>query len=81
MASVRSAKRLVVKIGSSLLVGRDNGALRADWLAGLAEDVAAARARGTDVIVVSSGSMRLAGPRLALLDPIFRWNKVRRPRR
>ncbi len=69
MASVSSAKRLVVKIGSSLLVGRDDGALRADWLAGLAEDVAAARARGTDVIVVSSGSIALGRAALGLAGP------------
>jgi glutamate 5-kinase len=56
---LRAARRLVVKIGSALLVDRASGALREDWLAALAEDLAAARARGTDVIVVSSGSIAL----------------------
>ena len=55
---LNSARRLVVKIGSALLVDRVTG-LRGDWLRGLAEDVAAARARGTDVILVSSGSIAL----------------------
>lgn len=55
---VTKARRLVVKIGSALLVDRVTG-LRGDWLRGLAEDVAAARARGTDVILVSSGSIAL----------------------
>ncbi len=59
MASLSDAKRLVVKIGSALLVDRDTGALRADWLRALAEDVAAIKARGTDVILVSSGSIAL----------------------
>ncbi|SEN25992.1 glutamate 5-kinase [Loktanella fryxellensis] len=59
MAALTDARRLVVKIGSALLVDRDSGALRADWLASLAQDVARIRARGTDVILVSSGSIAL----------------------
>jgi glutamate 5-kinase len=57
MASLSQAKRVVVKIGSSLLV--DGGDLRRDWLAGLAEDVAMLRQRGVDVVLVSSGSIAL----------------------
>ncbi len=45
--------RLVIKVGSSLLVGADG--LRRGWLEGLVAEIAAARARGQDVIVVSSG--------------------------
>ena len=52
------ARRLVVKIGSALLVDRETG-LRHDWLGGLALDVVAAKARGADVILVSSGSIAL----------------------
>jgi glutamate 5-kinase len=54
---IRDAKRLVVKIGSALLVGADG--LKRDWLVGLAADVADARARGADVVLVSSGSIAL----------------------
>ena len=57
MASLSKAKRIVVKIGSALLVS--GGDVRAAWLASLAEDVARARARGQDVILVSSGSIAL----------------------
>ena len=53
------AKRLVVKIGSALLVDKASGALRAEWLHALAEDVARLKAGGTDVILVSSGSIAL----------------------
>ncbi|MGF1552382.1 MAG: glutamate 5-kinase [Paracoccaceae bacterium] len=53
-----AARRLVVKVGSALLVDPETG-LRADWLAGLAADLAEARARGTDVAVVSSGAIAL----------------------
>lgn len=59
MAALTDAKRLVVKIGSALLVDRDTGAFRADWLQSLADDVADIRARGTDVVLVSSGSIAL----------------------
>jgi len=64
MASVAEARRLVVKIGSALLV--EAGRLRSDWLAGLALDVADARARGTQVILVSSGSIALGRAILGL---------------
>jgi len=66
MASLKDAKLLVVKIGSALLVDRTTGALRADWLRGLAEDVAAAKARGTGVVLVSSGSIALGRAVLGL---------------
>ncbi|WP_439154631.1 glutamate 5-kinase [Yoonia sp.] len=59
MAALSDARRLVVKIGSALLVDSRTGALRADWLTSLAADVARIRARGTDVILVSSGSIAL----------------------
>ncbi|MDA3859320.1 MAG: glutamate 5-kinase, partial [Roseovarius sp.] len=59
MATVSRAKRLVIKIGSALLVDRATGELRAEWLRALAEDVVRLRARGTDVILVSSGSIAL----------------------
>ena len=57
MASLSEARRLVAKIGSSLLV--HNGRLRADWLRALAEDVAHLKSSGTDVVLVSSGSIAL----------------------
>ena len=59
MAALGNARRLVVKIGSALLVDRASGALRRDWLVSLAQDVARIKARGTDVVLVSSGSIAL----------------------
>lgn len=64
---VRTARRLVVKIGSALLVDRALG-LRTGWLEGLAADVAAAKSRGTDVVIVSSGSIALGRKVLGLPD-------------
>ncbi|MFD1341287.1 glutamate 5-kinase [Litorisediminicola beolgyonensis] len=59
MATLSDAHKLVVKIGSALLVERGTGALRLDWLRSMAEDVARLKARGTDVVLVSSGSIAL----------------------
>lgn len=53
------ARRVVVKIGSALLVDAGSGALRSDWLAGLAADVAAMAMRGVEVVIVSSGAIAL----------------------
>ena len=64
---VRAAKRLVIKIGSALLVDRARG-LRLDWLRALALDVAEARTRGADVVLVSSGSIALGRKVLGLAD-------------
>jgi len=57
--------RLVVKVGSALLVGAD-GEPRRGWLSALVGELAAARARGQDVIVVSSGAIALGARRLGL---------------
>ncbi|MGB0959704.1 MAG: glutamate 5-kinase [Halocynthiibacter sp.] len=59
MATLKDAKRLVVKIGSALLVDAATGRLKSAWLHCLAEDVAALKAQGTDVVIVSSGSIAL----------------------
>jgi glutamate 5-kinase len=53
------AKRIVVKIGSSLLVDNASGALKADWLRSLADDIAKLKAEGKEIIVVSSGAIAL----------------------
>ncbi len=66
MAALTDARRLVVKIGSALLVDRLTGALRAGWLASLAQDVAWLKGQGTDVVLVSSGSIALGREVLGL---------------
>jgi glutamate 5-kinase len=57
--------RLVVKVGSALLVGKD-GQPRREWLTALVAEIAAARGRGQEVIVVSSGAIALGARRLGL---------------
>lgn len=56
--AIADAKRLVIKIGSALLVHAD-GKLRENWLKALAADVAKLRANGKQVILVSSGAIAL----------------------
>jgi glutamate 5-kinase len=63
---LRSAKRLVVKIGSALLVDEDGGDLRRDWLDALADDVAAFHKRGQQILLVSSGAIAVGRRRLNL---------------
>ncbi|KUR81139.1 glutamate 5-kinase [Novosphingobium sp. Fuku2-ISO-50] len=65
LADPALAPRLVVKVGSSLLVGADGEPRRA-WLHALVAELAAARARGQEVIVVSSGAIALGARRLGL---------------
>jgi len=54
-----AAKRVVVKIGSALLVDSKRNEIRQPWLEALVEDVAACRARGKEVVLVSSGAIAL----------------------
>jgi glutamate 5-kinase len=60
------AKRVVVKVGSALLVDGDKGRLNRAWLESFTEDVAAYRKRGLEVILVSSGAIALGRRHLAL---------------
>ncbi len=53
------ARRVVVKIGSAMLVEAESGAVKAPWLASLIGDLVEARQRGAEVIVVSSGAIAL----------------------
>lgn len=60
------AKRVVVKVGSSLLVDADKGRLNRSWLESFAGDVARLRKRGQEVILVSSGAIALGRRHLNL---------------
>ncbi|WP_421881309.1 glutamate 5-kinase [Pacificispira sp.] len=61
------AKRIVIKIGSALLVNPD-GTIRQAWLDALAQDVAAFRMAGQEVLIVSSGSIAVGRRILGLGD-------------
>ncbi len=67
-----SAKRVVVKIGSALLVDETSGGIRRRWLEALADDVAALRSEGKDVILVSSGAIAVGRRHLDLPEGSLR---------
>jgi glutamate 5-kinase len=60
------ATRVVVKVGSTLLVDGDKGRLNRSWLESFAADVAVCRKRGQEVILVSSGAIALGRRHLSL---------------
>jgi glutamate 5-kinase len=59
-------RRVVVKVGSALLVDQDSGRLNRAWLEALVEDLRHMRRRGQQVIVVSSGAVALGRRQLGL---------------
>ena len=64
--ALNNFRRIVVKVGSSLLVDSDAGEVRAKWLSALVADIAKLHGEGRDVLVVSSGSIALGRSRLKL---------------
>jgi glutamate 5-kinase len=64
--SLVGAKRVVLKFGSSLLTDALSGQARQDWLASVATDVAALKAKGVHVIIVTSGAVALGRGALGL---------------
>ena len=63
---VATAKRIVVKVGSALLVDQASGQANHAWLAGFAADAARVRKRGQQLLIVSSGAVALGRRRLGL---------------
>ena len=60
------ARRVVVKVGSALLVDQESGRLNRSWLETLIEDLLRLRRRGQQVILVSSGAIALGRRQLGL---------------
>lgn len=59
-----SARRIVVKVGSALLVEQKSGTVKQAWLNSLVDDIAKLRSRGAEVILVSSGAIALGRHKL-----------------
>ncbi|MFG1462489.1 glutamate 5-kinase [Xanthobacter sp. DSM 24535] len=64
--SLADFRRIVIKVGSALLVDSARGKVRLPWLTSLAEDIGALHAEGKDVLVVSSGAIALGRTVLGL---------------
>lgn len=67
---IAESRRLIVKIGSSLLVDEATGHIRRAWMDSLCDDVARLRARGQEVILVSSGAVAVGRKHLGLVPPL-----------
>jgi glutamate 5-kinase len=63
---LKNFRRIVVKVGSSLLVDSEAGEVKASWLAALVADLAKLHYERRDVLIVSSGSIALGRSRLKL---------------
>src|SRR6202789_2126096 len=64
--SLKKFRRIVVKVGSSLLIDSDAGKVREAWLTALAADLAKLHGEGRELLIVSSGSIALGRSRLKL---------------
>src|SRR5579871_1235716 len=64
--SLKNFRRIVVKVGSSLLIDSTVGEVRTAWLSALADDLAKLHHEGRELLVVSSGSIALGRSRLKL---------------
>ncbi|HLQ07950.1 MAG TPA: glutamate 5-kinase [Steroidobacteraceae bacterium] len=71
-APLTQARRIVVKVGSALLVDGDTGRVNRAWLETLVEDLVRLRKRGQRVILVSSGAIALGRRRLGLKPGVLR---------
>jgi glutamate 5-kinase len=65
-------RRIVVKVGSSLLIDAAAGRVKEDWLASLAEDIAVLHRDKRDLLVVSSGAIALGRSVLRLPAGVIR---------
>jgi len=70
--TLAEGRRVVVKIGSVLLVDQEKGTVHRRWLEALAEDIAAFRQRGQEVIIVSSGAIAVGRRHLDLPRGVLR---------
>lgn len=65
-ALIKAARRITVKVGSSLLVDVSGDGIRRDWLKSLGEDIGRLRENGKESVIVSSGAVALGRRQLAL---------------
>jgi glutamate 5-kinase len=70
--TLRGARRIIVKIGSALLVDEASGDLKRPWLDALVEDIVACRAQGQEVLIVSSGAVAVGRSGLGLAGRTLR---------
>lgn len=67
LSTLKDTKRVVIKIGSAILVDQKTGQLNTDWLAAICNDIATLKSQNKDVIIVSSGAVALGRHTLGLM--------------
>ncbi len=67
-----NARRIVVKIGSSLLVEEDTGRIHSAWLRSLADDIADLRSNGCEILIVSSGAIAVGRHHLGFKSAVLK---------
>ncbi|QNT77414.1 glutamate 5-kinase [Entomobacter blattae] len=73
--SLSHAKKIVIKVGSALVVNTQTGRLQKEWMQSLAEDIALLSRRGVHIILVSSGAIALARTQLNLKNGPLRLDE------
>lgn len=69
---ITKAKRVVIKVGSALLVDAERGVVHRSWLETLADDIGRMRDRGQEVLIVTSGAVAIGRRHLAIADGALR---------
>ena len=64
--NIEEAKRVILKIGSALLVDEDSGEINYSWFESLCEDIKLLQENGKEVIIVSSGAIALGANKMKL---------------
>jgi len=72
---ITDAKRIVIKIGSALLVDAKHGTVHRKWLESLAQDIAEARARSQEIVIVTSGAIAVGRRHLDLPNGSLRLDE------
>ena len=67
-SGLEQGRRMVVKIGSALLVDTDQGTIHRRWLESLAADIARCHGRGQSVLIVSSGAIAVGRRHLGIAE-------------
>ncbi|MDG1887235.1 MAG: glutamate 5-kinase, partial [Alphaproteobacteria bacterium] len=70
--NITNAKRIVVKIGSALLVNEQTGTIRYQWLEKLADDIADLKKQGKELLIVSSGAIAVGSQHLKINSRILK---------
>ena len=72
---INDARRIIIKIGSTLLVDQEKGQIRSEWLKLLAEDIKSIRESGPEIIIVTSGAIAAGRRDLGLVTEELRFEE------